>query len=144
MQIKGTENKPIDLTYVGRRLGTKNKLYEGWQASDSTEPRFYDKFRPGRCSIGTTFTVDETPDGKIVVASARDPRKTNDTEVIAAWEVKDRDAWNEYQKIQLIKRLGKETAFATALAPIKRIYRKTPGPAKQTFLLMLMDELDRP
>lgn len=64
--------KTVCVTYVGRRLTTKNKLAHFWLASGEQAPRGYLKqFAPAR--IGEQWNVTFDDDGRLFIAGEHKP-----------------------------------------------------------------------
>jgi hypothetical protein len=139
---------PIRLVYAGRRLSKEKKLGDQWMEIDSNNKvireRFYMGFRPLGCSVGTGYTVDSTEEGESVYTNSyREPFEFSNHELVTMWEIKDKAEYHKHTEIKLVKRFAKENAFADAIEPVKRIYRRLPNSERQTFLVMLLKELER-
>ena len=139
---------PIRLVYAGRRISKDKKLGDQWMEIDSTNKviheRFYMGFKPPGCNVGIGYTVDSIQEGEsIYTNSYREPFEFSNHELVTMWEIKDKAEYHKHTEIKLVKRFAKESAFANAMEPVKRIYRRLPNSEKQTFIVMLLKELER-
>jgi hypothetical protein len=138
---------PIKLVYAGRRVldsSAKKIGYKWVNLDDPNKGSIYDQFHPLGCSIGTGFTVDHSEDlNSVYLNSYRDVFKFENDELIAKWEVEDKSAYHSNNQTKLVKQLGKDSAFSDAVEPLKKIYKKLMHTNRQTFLLMLIQELEK-
>jgi hypothetical protein len=147
------ETVRITLIYVGRRKYAENKIMPAFQMiakknEEISDLMIYKGFQKFHFGIGTVISVDASDESgsSVFTTTFKIEDRIEDEERIAAWTAQDAAAYAETQRTQIINRVKKESreSLKDFIAPIKRVYRKLPSSAKNAFIVLLLNELDRP
>lgn len=140
-----TDDETIVLTYIGRRLTTKDTLAFCW-LTDEGEERLYVKQLLGYAGIGTRWRFKVADNGSSIVLGGAENlgRDGIPDDRRIGWEALDASNARHHAQITLAKNEKTKSLLADAMLPIRVAMEKQVGVRRTAFADAVHVELHRP